>query len=264
VCRNAMIIDSKLTALRVKARQNSKVIIDHLIKSHIARGVKKLHVEKEICIFCSSSKLLTREHVIPRWTFENCTSKYFITLANGIHQTYNKTTVPTCSICNNELLGYLENYILQLFKKTDLSISFFTNYEIQNIIRWLEIIEYKFQVLEVKRKFIKSKSSIFLPDLTDFPLTILRESINYSPSKAVAEVRLCQKRLAMKSKNKNINSLVIFRTRNKGFHFFHTLNDFIFIELPQFKIGLFYFYSKLFKNKNKTFKEANDVIDKVY
>lgn len=257
-------IDSKLTSLRIKTRQNAKVIIDYLIESHIIRGVEKPNAEKEICVFCSSTKSLTREHVIPKWTFENCVKKFFITQANGIHQTYNRTTVSTCSACNNELLAYLENYILQLFAKTDLNKSFFTNYEMQNIIRWLEIVEFKFQVLEAKRKFIKSKSSIFIPGLADFPLTVLRESVNYSPSKAIAEIRLCQKRLSVKSKNKNLNSLVIFKTKNKGFYFFHTLNDFIFIELPQYKIALFYFYSKLFKNKNEAFKEANNIIDKTY
>ncbi len=146
----------------------------------------------------------------------------------------------------------------------DLNKNFFNNYELENIIRWLEIIEYKFQVLEANRKFIAYKDKAFVPYLKDFPLTVLRDSIDYSPSKAIAEIRLCQKRLSVKSKSGNVNSLVVFKTRNKDFHFFHKLNDFIFVELPQYKIALFYFYSRTFKDKYKAFKAANNVIDKAY
>jgi hypothetical protein len=85
-----MTIDAKLTTFRVRMRQNSKAIVEHLIKSHIVRGIKKSQDENEICVFCNSIKAITREHVIPRWTFENCPKKFFITQANGIHQTYNR------------------------------------------------------------------------------------------------------------------------------------------------------------------------------
>ncbi len=48
----------------------------------------------------------------------------------------------------------------------------------------------------------------------------MRENINYSPSKAVAQIRIAQKRIAVKSKTENENSLVIFKTKKREFLFF--------------------------------------------
>jgi len=135
---------------------------------------------------------------------------------------------------------------------------------LQNIIRWLEIIEYKFQLLEIRRKFIKSKSSQYLEYLRDIPVSIMRANIDYSPSKAVTEIRLAQKRVTQKSKVSNQNSLVIFKTKNESFYFFHHLNDFIFLELPKFGIALFYFYSRKFENVEDAKNEAMEIINTVY
>ncbi len=258
-----MTIDDKFISLRVRTRKNSKVVVDHLVKYHIVRGRQKPRSKKEICIFCSSNQLLTKEHVLPRWTFENNTERFFITEINGLGRTYNRTTVPSCSTCNNELLGYLESYIVQLFKTADLAKGFFSDYDLQNIIRWLEIIEYKFQVLDMKRQFITSKTGGYIPYLTDFPLAVLTEKVG-SPSKAVSQVRLAQKRVTIKSKKEKINSLVIFQTKNRKFYFFHTPNEFIYLELPQYRIAMFYFYSKNFKNNFNAFNAAMKIIKKVY
>ena len=144
-----MTIDSKLRLFRTIVRQNSKTFMDYIIETKVARNIPKPTTAKEeICIFCNSSKLITKEHVIPRWAFEKSTEKYFTTDVNGINQTYNKTTVPACAKCNNDWLGDVESYIIELFKNTNWTNVFFSNSEIQNIIRWLEIIEYKFHILE--------------------------------------------------------------------------------------------------------------------
>lgn len=202
---------------------------------------------------------------MPKWTFENCTEKFFVTGINGSEQTYNKTTIPVCANCNNNLLGSIESYIISIFNDTDLSNSSFSNEQLQNIIRWLEIIEYKFQLLEIRRKFIKAKSSDYIEYLRDIPVSIMRANIDYSPSKALAQIRTAQKRVTEKSKVGNLNSLVLFKTKNESFYFFHHyLNDFIFLELPKFGIALFYFYSQKFENVKVAKDEAMKIITDVY
>ncbi|GEC80243.1 hypothetical protein [Flavobacterium aquatile] len=259
-----MEIDIKLKNLRVKLRQNSKEIMDDVLKRHVPRISSKDKSKKEICVFCASKDNLTKEHVLPKWTFENCTKKFFVTDINGSEQTYNKTTIPVCANCNNNLLGSVESYIISIFNDTDLSNSFFSNDQLHNIIRWLEIIEYKFQLLEIRRKFIKSKSSQYIEYLRDIPVSIMRANIDYSPSKAVTQIRTAQKRVTEKSKVSNGNSLVIFKTKNESFYFFHHLNEFIFLELPKFGIALFYFYSQKFEKAEVAKDEALKVIKEVY
>lgn len=151
-----------------------------------------------------------------------------------------------------------------MFTHIDLSKEFFTSEEIQNIIRWLEIIEYKFQLLEIRRKFIRAKPSQYIKYLRDIPLSVMRGDIDYSPIKAIAEIRRAQKRVTQKSKSKNQNSLVIFKTKNDSFYFFHHLNDFIFLELPKFGIALFYFYSRNFENEEIAKNDAMEIIATVY
>jgi hypothetical protein len=259
-----MDIDIKLKNLRVKLRQNSKEIINDVLVRHVPRISSKDKSKKEICVFCANQDNLTKEHVLPKWTFENCTKEFFITDINGSEQTYNKTTIPVCADCNNNLLSNVESYIISIFNNTDLSNSFFNNEQLQNIIRWLEIIEYKFQLLEIRRKFIKSKSSQYLEYLRDIPVSIMRANIDYSPSKAITEIRLAQKRVTQKSKAINQNSLVVFKTKNENFYFFHHLNDIIFLELPKFGIAIFYFYSRKFENVEDAKNEAMEIIKTAY
>lgn len=259
-----MEIGIKLRNLRVKLRQNSKEIMDDVLERHVPRISSKDKSKKEICAFCANKDNLTKEHVLPKWTFENCTKKFFVTDINGSEQTYNKTTIPVCANCNNNLLGSIESYIISIFNDIDLANSFFSNEQIQNIIRWLEIIEYKFQLLEIRKKFIKSKSFQYIEYLRDIPVSIMRANIDYSPSKAVTQIKTAQKRVTKKSKISNQNSLVIFKTKNESFYFFHHLNDFIFLELPKFGIALFYFYSRKFENVEVAKDEAMKIITEVY
>src|SRR5687768_13649671 len=110
-----MDINIKLKNLRVKLRQNSKVIMDDILERHVPRTSLKDKSKREICVFCANHNNLTKEHVLPRWTFENCTKKFFVTDVNGSEQTYNKTTIPVCADCNNNLLGNIESYIISIF-----------------------------------------------------------------------------------------------------------------------------------------------------
>jgi len=259
-----MNIDIKLRGLRVKLRKNSKEIMEDVLNRHLPKLSMTDKPKKEICVFCADQNNLTKEHVLPKWTFENSVKKSFITNINGSEQTYNKTTVPVCADCNNNLLGSIESYIISILSNNDLSNSFFSEYELQNIIRWLEIIEYKFQLLEIRRKFLKSKSGNYNEYLRDIPVSVMRNEIGYLPHKALCQIRSAQKRITQKSKLNNQNSLVIFKTKNEGFYFFHHLNDFIFLELPKFGVAFFYFYSRQFENEENSKDEAMKVIKEVY
>jgi hypothetical protein len=261
-----MIIDSKIKSIRSKLRKQSKNIIDYIVTNYISQNIKKdnLKVAKEICNFCGSIETITKEHVLPRWTFENCTKRFFITEVNNLQQTYINTTIPVCSDCNNNLLGYLEKYIINSFKTTDLNKICFSSEQNQNIIRWLEIIEYKFHVLEARRKFLSHKKAGYISFLKDFPITVMRKSIDYSPAKAVSQIRLAQKRIAIKAKTKNENSLVVFRTKNENFYFFHQMDEFIFLELSEFKVAVFYFYNRLFEQEVDAYNQAMKIIKEVY
>ena len=247
-------IDSRLIILRKKIRENKKFIIDTILKNH----------ESNICVFCGSKDNLTKEHVLPKWAFGNCQDKYFTTELNGLDQRYSRTTVPACFNCNSNILGYLEYCIEQEFMNLDLRTEFFDESTIEKIITWLEIIDYKFQILNLRRKFIKIKGKDFIPYLAKFPLSIMQADESTSPSKVFSNVRNALNRISIKSKSCKINSLVIFETKNKGFHFFNKLNEFIFIELPDHAIALFYFYNQEFKAPKKSHNKAMEIIKKVY
>jgi len=259
-----MNVNDNFKCLRVKLRQNSNVVMEDILTRHLPRISAKDKSNKEICIFCASPENITREHVLPKWTFEKRTESFFITDVNGSEQTYNKTTIPACADCNNNSLASIESYIISMFKGIDLQETFFSNEDLHVIIRWLEIIEYKFQIMEIRRKFTKSKYADYIPYLADIPISIMRENINYSPSQAITQIRIAQKRITIKSKKERENSLVIFKTKSESFHFFHHLNDFIFLELPEFKIALFYFYSKTFVNTKDAHEAAMKIIKSVY
>ena len=98
-----MVEHLKTNILRVDLRKNAKSIIENLVENHISRNIKNQSLP-EICIFCGSPKNLTKEHVLPRWAFDNSVKRFFTTDINGFNQTYNKTTIPTCSTCNTEIL----------------------------------------------------------------------------------------------------------------------------------------------------------------
>ncbi|PRD56713.1 hypothetical protein C5749_05635 [Sphingobacterium gobiense] len=258
---------NKLVELRKAIRSNIKTVIDYISLNHIFRGnnISTYVPATTICMFCGScSNNITKEHVIPRWIFEKDPHKFFDITLNGQSQTYNKTTVPACQRCNGELLSSLEYYVKELFRTVDLDNNRFSVDELQNLIRWLEIIDYKFQIVNITKKFLSPKNGQHIPYLKDFPLYMLLPNRNYSPSQVKSNIRQALRRISIKNKQRHLNSLVVFKTSNRGFHFFHTINDFIFLELPQFGIALFYFYIKTFEDENDCHKEAMKIIDEVY
>ena len=69
-----------------------------------------------------------------------------------------------------------------------------------------------------------------------------------SPAKVFSNLRSALNVLSVKSKADRLNSLCVIHTKNKDFHFFHSTNNYIFIELAEFSIAFFYFYKQSFDN----------------
>lgn len=93
---------------------------------------------------------------------------------------------------------------------------------------------------------------------------MLLHNKDYSPSKVLTEIRFTLLRISVKGKLGRINSLVIFKTKNKGDYFFHTLNEYIFFELPKYGLAIFYFYIRDFETNREAYVTAMEIIKKVY
>jgi|GEM_PF-5936531 len=87
---------------------------------------------------------------------------------------------------------------------------------------------------------------------------------DWSVTRVIREIRWALNRISIKARAINANSLVVFRSTNTSNHFFHNLNEFIFIEIAQYGIAVFYFYDGIFESVKATKDEAMAVIDKVY
>ena len=248
-----MNLTNRLIHLRKNIRNNQHKIVDTL----------KINHNTDLCIFCGTKNDLTKEHILPQWVYDKNPKKFFITNTNGISQTYNKSVLPCCTQCNNEILGHLEYVIQYKLKNINLDLKHFEYEELELIILWLETIAYKLQVMEIRRKFKKDKNSDFIPYLADFPIALLQD-LSLSPSKVFSNLRNSLKSLSIKSKANKINSLLIFKTKNPDFHFMHSANNFIFLELPKYDIALYYFLNKEFKTHEDAHNECIEILEKAY
>lgn len=244
-------IEKKLRSFRKIIRDRKSDVTRLLIQNHYA----------EICIICGDTKDLTKEHVIPKWVFKNDQKKTFIQTLNEVSQTYSKTTVFACKYCNNELLSSLETYIQQLFNSVDLSKDFFDDNQLDKLILWLEIIDYKLQILDLRRKFNKSPKGPYIPYLANIPVAILQRDI--SPTWIFRALSKAYKRLGVKKKNFK-DSLLVFKTKNPDFHFFNRNHDFIFLELPEYEKALFLFLRERFNEQKDAHDKAMKIMKEVY
>lgn len=245
-----MELQKRLISFRKNIMLKRKLIIDTYISNH----------SSNICVFCATKNNITKEHVLPKWTFEGCTKKYFNTSTNGVSQTYNRTVVPCCKHCNGFILGHLEHRIKHIFKNSDLNVNHFKEKELELIILWLETIAYKLQVMDIRRKFNKAKDSEYIPFLANFPIAIMQNHASLNPSKVFSNFRNSLKRLTTKSKFNRFNSLVVFKTKNPDFNFMHSSNNFIYLELPKYKVAFFYFIIEDFDEHKKAFEKSMKII----
>ncbi len=249
-----MSLNSKLIEFRKKIKKNQKKIIDSIVEDHTT----------SICIFCGESENLTKEHVIPQWVYDRCTKRNFVTTTNNNSQTYNKATVPACQDCNNNILGALERHLKHKFNDIDLLDEFFSDDDIDKIILWLETLEYKFHVLDLRRNLNKVKGSDYIPYIGKMPIAMFQGPMNQSPSKVFSNLRNALKTLSVKSKNSKHNSLCVLHTKNPDFHFFHSSNNYIFLELAQYNVAFFYFYKQEFDSANEASYRAQEIVKNEY
>ncbi|MCQ2994160.1 hypothetical protein NLO95_08530 [Pseudomonas syringae] len=249
-----MSINAKLIKFRKKIKSNHSKVVATIIKDHSAN----------ICIFCGETDALTREHVLPQWTYNHCVKKTFITTTNGTSQTYNKTTVPACGDCNSNILGDLERRLKHEFESIDVRKNGFSVKTIELIILWLETLEYKFQVLDLRRNLNKVKGAAYIPYIGKMPISMFQGPIDTSPTKVFSNLRSALKKLSIKSKLNRLNSLCILHTKNTNFHFFHSTNNYIFIELAEFNVAFFYFYKETFSTQKDAQTAAQEIVKKQY
>jgi len=253
-------------AFRDIINRNRKRVVDYIGETFINRenGRAKPVTEAGICFFCGAAAPATREHVLPRWAFDKNPKRRFSTTINGQSQSYEKSTVPCCQQCNKEVLNAMEKAVNAILTGKDVKTDPLTDQEMEAIIAWLEMIDYKFQVISITRRFIAHKEHGFNDYLSDFPISVLDPAFDYSPSKVLQVLRGGMRRMGVKSKAKRLNSLVVFKTHNTSFYFFNKMDDFIFLEMPHKGVALFYFYQQEFESAEAAHDAAMEKIKANY
>lgn len=233
------------------------------IKNNRKITKKKLdNLSDSFCILCGAEDDLTKEHVIPRWGFEGNPTKSFITPINGSSQSYNKTVVPCCKDCNSNLLGNFEKDLKEKMLREDKE---FSNSELREIIFWLEYIDYKFQILDLRRTWNKDyKNNNQIRALRAIPLSMLHSNLPENPEDVFLLLKKSLEKLYRKKSDLDLNSLLIFKTKNESFHFIHSFENFIFIELPICKIAFFYFIKERFKTNKLAYEKATKILNENY
>lgn len=251
--------DDKFKSIRINIRKFGKEIADDIVERFHPSLLSK---KQEICIFCNSVSKITKEHIIPKWLFENNPDLTAVSSVNKQIQAYNKLVVPVCADCNNTKLSVIENYIIKTIEKVKHEESL-TPDDKCNLIRWLEIIEYKLQVYDWRRKYIKYGQSQYDKMWGEFPISMMRHFFELNPYKAYTLLRSSQRRIQQKRKLERTKSLLFIKTPVPYFSFFNLVNEYIFISFPNNNIAIFYFMRKKHKYWKDLAIEALEVIDKV-
>ncbi|MBP1038021.1 hypothetical protein J8631_20835 [Serratia fonticola] len=243
----------KKQELRNKIKGSQSLVMDAFDKNH----------KLDICFFCGSLDSLTKEHVIPQWVFDEKKEQgFFNATANDQPQKYIQATIPACECCNNVLLSSIEDYVKELLSERDGGD--YSKAELDVIIWWLQSLEYKLQVLDLRRDFLKHKEGPFIPFLKDIPLGIMRNGASDEPYRILRGVRASRRELTKKRKSRKHNSLVVFKTTNKSMHFFHKTTSFIFLEMPQVGVAFFFFFKDEFSTIEEAHSKAMELIRQFY
>lgn len=253
-----MTIEEIFLHLRKVVRTNGKYVMRKLFDDYLTGLITKKIVHS--CFLCGSEQNLTKEHVLPKWVFESNDKRFFTSEVNKLKQSYIRATLPACGTCNSVLLNGVERYIQKTLSQVDLKKRFYSPDEWENVIRWLEIIDFKFQVLDLMTKFRAHKTAGYVPALSDFSIAFMREM---SVRAVTSKVRLSLKRIGQKKKHQRANSLLVGNTIQKSFHYFHTNGQFIHLEIPAYNKFFFCFYEKEHKSDKAAMKEAKKIINSV-
>ena len=184
--------------------------------------------EKECCIICGTDKNITKEHLLPKWVFENDVKKSFFISPEDTLYSYRLSYLPCCKTCNSSVLGNFEHHIREILKRESKN---FTISEKEDIIFWTKYLDFKFKIFGVEKachKNTKSKSNIglwdkprnnpknFFYDLFDLPATT--------------------------------SSLIISEPKQKNFDFFYWKDHYFSITLPQCNVSIIYFFTNKIEN----------------
>jgi len=254
-----MSFNDTLLQLRLIARKKGKYVMSKLFDDYLTGHIDKKRTIS--CLLCGSKSNITKEHVLPKWVFENDPKRTFTTDVNQLPQKYIGTTLPMCSTCNTEILNTLELYIQRTISEVDLKTKYYSSENWDNIIRWLETIDFKFQLMDITTKFRAHKETGYVPFLADFSIAEMRDfSIRTIQSKA----RLSLKRISTKDKSKRANSLIVGTTKVKTFNYFHKSGQFIHLEIPKYNKVFFYFFEREFEDDEDIETEVMNIIKSVY
>lgn len=180
------------------------------------------------CIICGTDKNITKEHLLPKWVFENDIKKSFFISPEDTLYSYRLCYLPCCKTCNSNVLGNFEHHIREILKRKNKN---FTISEKEDIIFWIKYLDFKFKIFGVEKachKNSKSKSNIglrdkprnnpknFFYDLFDLPITT--------------------------------SSLIISEAKQKNFDFFYWKDHYFSITLPQCNVSIIYFFTNKIEN----------------
>lgn len=251
-------VDKAFRSLRVNLRKHGYDIAEDVyFRFHPVKVSKP-----EICVFCGSTNQLTKEHVFPKWFFEKKTNLVFVSSANRLTQTFNKAVIPSCANCNNSILSEIEKNILNGIKRFDFSN--FDQEEFQcNIIRWLEILDYKCQVYDCRRKFLKFPNCDHDPLWGSLPVSVMNHFVSFAPFRPFDYLRNTQRRIAVMKKIDRLTSLLIFEMSKPNFDFFLKPAQYIYVSIPFRNIAFFYFFKENFSSRKKAIKKAKFIMKKV-
>lgn len=254
-----MTINKKLLELRRIARNQGKYVMNKLFDDYLTGSITKKVIIS--CSFCGEESNITKEHILPKWVFESNSKHSFKSDVNQLDQSYIKATIPLCKKCNSDLFNSVERKVQKILSQVDLTKRYYSPEEWELIIRWLEIIDFKFQVWDISTKFKAHKKAGYIPALSDFSIAFMR---NASIRTVTSKARLSLRRISIKNKDERHKCLIVGKTKIKTFHYFHTSGEFIYLEVPTYNKGFFYFYQRDFKTDNAVKKEALKIINEVY
>ena len=251
--------EKAFSTLRVNFRKNGYFITEN-VYNRFHPG--SYDVGEEICVFCGSNEKLTKEHVFPKWFFEGKTNVVFISKANQLTQTYNKAVIPCCQHCNNSLLAKIEKSIFRGIQSFDFNQAGQDDF-LCDIIRWLEILDYKCQVYSCRRKYIKSGNSEYDPFWGILPLAVMEHFNDFAPFRPFDHLRNTQRRITRKQKNDKIDSLLVFEMSRPNLDFFVKPTKYIYVSMPFRNIAFFHFFRQSFSSLDIAAKQAKSIMKKV-
>lgn len=255
-----ILITESFKAISENIRKRSSSIFTNILSGyHPEKRPKKF---KPRCIFCWSKTDISREHLLPRWLFEHSDTTFFTSRINFQDIEYDRSTVPACKICNTQLLSKIEKHISSFFNRLNDPTVLIDKKEIAFVIRWLEIVDYKFQVWNLISRFLRHKHYAYDKKVASIPLAMLRRDAK--PDQVINQLWRSILRIGSSRKTGRLKSFILYKCQGKEFNFFHKMNDYIFLELPAYNLSFFYFFKKRFLGTEQAHNAAYEIIKKYY